>query len=357
MNCKVQLVTTTSSIEGWSIEKYFGIVTYQLVIGANIFRDVFSSFRDIFGGSARGYQKDLQNMEEIALDNLKKKAAQLGGNLILGLRLDFDEVSGGGKSMFMLSASGTTAFGKPIKGQTVEEKNELIPFDKLDFEIEREQLKEKVLSDSYSIENKEQIEDLLEFRIDALDKLILYIENYSSYYEEDKELIGEYFNNISKDSINNFLRSDLFLKINKETFKKFIDLLDTTDWFDYDVIFTLLKNDSPIANQRVLYLLEFENNYYSKDDISKLAHLIELIKNAYQKYPIIESSKGMLGKEKEKWECLNCGTKNPKESIVCSKFECQANVYGIPHNEINPDSINKTIEIKIKKIKQMLDVT
>ncbi len=82
MSNKIQLVTTTSSIEGWSIEKYYGVVTYQLVIGANIFRDVFSSFRDIFGGAAKGYQKDLQNMEEIALANLKKKASQLGANLI-----------------------------------------------------------------------------------------------------------------------------------------------------------------------------------------------------------------------------------------------------------------------------------
>lgn len=357
MNSKIQLVTTTSSIEGWSIEKYFGIVTYQLVIGANIFRDAFASFRDIFGGSARGYQKDLQNMEDIALDNLKKKAAQLGGNLILGLRLDFDEVSGGGKSMFMLSASGTSAFGKPITGQTIEDKNELIPFDKLDFEIEREQLKEKVLSDSYSIDNKGQIEELLEYKIDALDKLISYIGNYAPYYDDNKELIAEYFNNISNESINALLKSDLFLEINKETFNKLIGLLDASDWFDYDVIFTLLKNDSPIANQRVLYLLEFENNYYSIEDISKLTHLIELIKNAFQKYPIIELSKGMLGKEKEKWTCLNCGTKNSKASTLCSKFECQANIYGIPYNKINPVTLIRTMEIKINKIKEILEVT
>jgi len=357
MNSKVQLVTTTSSIEGWSIEKYFGIVTYQLVIGANIFRDVFSSFRDIFGGAARGYQKDLQNMEEIALDNLKKKASQLGGNLILGLRLDFDEVSGGGKSMFMLSASGTAAFGKPDKEQTIVEQNELIPFDKLDFEIEKERLKEKVFSDSYSIQRKKEIEELLEYKIDAIEKVILYIENYSLYYEESKELITEYFNNVSKESINNFIKSSLFLSINKETFKNLIGLLETTDWFDYDVIFTLLKSDNPIANNRTLYLMEFENNYYSKDDIKKLTDIIDLMQNTYQRYPIIQSLKGMLGKEKEKWECLNCGTKNPKESTECSKYECQANVYGIPYNKINPERLKKSLSIKINKLKQMLKIT
>lgn len=69
MNNKIKVITTTPSIEGWTIEKYYGVVTYQLVIGANIFRDIFASFRDVFGGSVKGYQKDLQNMEQIALDN------------------------------------------------------------------------------------------------------------------------------------------------------------------------------------------------------------------------------------------------------------------------------------------------
>jgi uncharacterized protein YbjQ (UPF0145 family) len=357
MNDKIKLVTTTSSIEGWSVQKYYGVVTYQLVIGANIFRDVFSSFRDIFGGTAKGYQKDLQNMEEIALDNLKKKASHLGANLILGLRLDFDEVSGGGKSMFMLSVSGTAAFGIADKAESVEEKNELISFDKLDFEIEREQLKEKVFADTYSIQSTKEIENLLEYKIDAIEKVISYIENYPAYYDQSKELITEYFNNVSKESINNFLMSNLFLSINKETFERLIELLETTDWFDYEVIFSLLKKDNPIANVRTLYLLEFENNYYSKDDIAKLSQLIELIQNAYQKYPIIQSSKGMLGKEKEKWECLNCGTKNPKESNTCSKFECQANIYGIPRNKINPERLKKSLSIKINKLKQMLNVT
>ncbi len=260
MSNKIQLVTTTSSIEGWSIEKYYGVVTYQLVIGANIFRDVFSSFRDIFGGAAKGYQKDLQNMEEIALANLKKKASQLGANLILGLRLDFDEVSGGGKSMFMLSASGTAAFGRTDNEQTFEEQNELIPSDKLNYEIERERLKEKVFSDSFSIQYAKQIEPLLEYKIDAVEKVVSYIDNHLAYFDESKDLLTEYFLNVSKESINNFLCSDLLLSIQKETFIKIVDILEIVHWFNYDVLFSLLKSDNPKANMSALYLLKFEND-------------------------------------------------------------------------------------------------
>src|SRR5690606_16525890 len=154
-----QLLSTTSSIEGWSIEKYYGIVTYQLVIGANLFRDVFSSFRDIFGGFVKGYQKDLQNMENIAISNLKKNATKLGANLILGLRLDFDEVSGGNKSMFMLSVSGTAALGFPNTKQKVKTESEFISLDELDYEIEKDNLNKLIHTDNYLIESPEQIEE------------------------------------------------------------------------------------------------------------------------------------------------------------------------------------------------------
>ena len=44
------LATTTPTIEGKRITKYYGIVTGETIIGANLFRDFFASIRDIVGG-------------------------------------------------------------------------------------------------------------------------------------------------------------------------------------------------------------------------------------------------------------------------------------------------------------------
>ena len=44
------IVTTTPSIEGKRIERYYGIVSGETIIGANMFRDLFASIRDIVGG-------------------------------------------------------------------------------------------------------------------------------------------------------------------------------------------------------------------------------------------------------------------------------------------------------------------
>ena len=43
-------VTTTPTIEGHPIQEYCGIVTGEVIVGANLFRDLFASVRDIVGG-------------------------------------------------------------------------------------------------------------------------------------------------------------------------------------------------------------------------------------------------------------------------------------------------------------------
>ncbi len=42
-----------------------------------------------------------------AIEQIKLAAYEIGANCILGLRIDMDEISGKGKSMFMLTAIGT----------------------------------------------------------------------------------------------------------------------------------------------------------------------------------------------------------------------------------------------------------
>jgi hypothetical protein len=49
------IVTTTDGIDDRSIAAYLGIVTGEAVVGANIFRDMFASIRDVVGGRSGSY--------------------------------------------------------------------------------------------------------------------------------------------------------------------------------------------------------------------------------------------------------------------------------------------------------------
>jgi uncharacterized protein YbjQ (UPF0145 family) len=100
------IVTTTNSVEGRRIVRYHGIVTGQAIMGANIFRDLFASIRDIVGGRAGSYEKVLKQGRDEAMQEIQDEARRLGANAIIGIDLDYGAM-GSGESMLMISVSGT----------------------------------------------------------------------------------------------------------------------------------------------------------------------------------------------------------------------------------------------------------
>jgi len=101
------LVTTTPNVEGKEIGQYYGLVTGEAILGANIFKDFFASIRDIVGGRAEAYEQELQKAKDIALSEMTAKAQGLGANAVIGVDLDYETISMGNSNMLMVSASGT----------------------------------------------------------------------------------------------------------------------------------------------------------------------------------------------------------------------------------------------------------
>ena len=102
------LIVTTPNIEGKKIVKYFGLVSGEAILGANIFKDFFAGIRDIVGGRSAAYEKELRQAKEIAVAEMKEQAEALGGNAVIGVDLDYETISiGQAGGMLMVSASGT----------------------------------------------------------------------------------------------------------------------------------------------------------------------------------------------------------------------------------------------------------
>jgi len=102
------LVLTTPSIEGKKIVKYLGLVSGEAILGANIFKDFFAGIRDIVGGRSAAYEKELRQAKEIALEEMKNEARAMGGNAVVGVDLDYENIQVGQTGgMLMVSASGT----------------------------------------------------------------------------------------------------------------------------------------------------------------------------------------------------------------------------------------------------------
>lgn len=100
------IITTTQGIDGRPVRRYCGIVTGEVIIGANLFRDLFAGVRDIVGGRSGAYEQVLGRAREEALVELRAQAVKLSANAVIGVDLDY-EVLGANGSMLMVSATGT----------------------------------------------------------------------------------------------------------------------------------------------------------------------------------------------------------------------------------------------------------
>jgi uncharacterized protein YbjQ (UPF0145 family) len=100
------IISTTPSLEGKRIKQYLGVVTGEAILGANVFRDLFASIRDVIGGRAAAYESELRKARDIALGELEQTAKDMGANAVIGVDLDYETVGGQG-TMLMVSVSGT----------------------------------------------------------------------------------------------------------------------------------------------------------------------------------------------------------------------------------------------------------
>ena len=100
------IFSTTSSLEGKTINQYLGIVSGEVILGANIFKDLFAGIRDIVGGRSGAYEKSLQDARSAAFTEIKEKAEKLGANAVVGIDIDYETI-GTNSSMLMVSVTGT----------------------------------------------------------------------------------------------------------------------------------------------------------------------------------------------------------------------------------------------------------
>ena len=91
---------------GAQVAQFLGLVNGEAIIGANIFRDMFSSVRDVVGGRAGGYERALSSARDAAVEGLIDAAKELGANGVIGIDFDY-EVLGEANGMMLVSVTGT----------------------------------------------------------------------------------------------------------------------------------------------------------------------------------------------------------------------------------------------------------
>ena len=101
------IILTTESAHDLHIAERLEIISAECVLGMNIFNDIGAAVRDLVGGRNQTFQTKLREARKTVLDELKREAHSLGADAVVAVDLDYSEISGGGKSMLFVVATGT----------------------------------------------------------------------------------------------------------------------------------------------------------------------------------------------------------------------------------------------------------
>lgn len=105
------LITTSNNIDGQDIVMYKDIVFGEAIHGVNFLKDFGAGVRNVFGGRAKGYEKDLIQARAEALQEMQDRAYDLGANAIIGISFDY-QILGTENNMLMVTCQGTAVIAK-----------------------------------------------------------------------------------------------------------------------------------------------------------------------------------------------------------------------------------------------------
>ncbi len=77
------LMATTTIVGGRPVREYLGIVTGEVIVGANIIKDFLDSIRDNVEESRRESEKKLSDARKTALDEAAQEALSLGADAVI----------------------------------------------------------------------------------------------------------------------------------------------------------------------------------------------------------------------------------------------------------------------------------
>ena len=91
----LQLVTTSTHLEGYRIVKQLGIVRGITVRSRSVFGNIAGGFLAIFGGKNSIYTELCEKTREEAYSLMMQHAGVLGANAVINMRYDANEVMAG----------------------------------------------------------------------------------------------------------------------------------------------------------------------------------------------------------------------------------------------------------------------
>lgn len=356
------LVITSSTIDGIKIRKYLKPVSAHIVAGTNLFSDFMGGLTDVFGGRSQAYQKQLASLYNEAIERIKYSAYELGANCVIGLSIDMDEISGKGKSMFMLTAVGTAVVLEDIaKDQPADKQGRLenVGIEKINTLKTKNQIIERstkgkleLSEENWEFITANQVHEVFPFVLHRYQYRVINENDYNtadsvSFFSLFEGYVGslpdDYKAKLLYDAIREESNSAVILRLSK--------LIKELNLYDFEKSDELLRSEHFANQKKGLRLVTYDKPFYNNQDLMELKSAISYIENNFKERGTKTHKKQLLSKEKEVWVC-ECGKTNDLTEF-CSG--CQQDIYGFKESEINPIEAIRYLSEKSQLIAEFIN--
>lgn len=363
-NPKDVLVITTSSVDGLKIKRYLKPVSAHIVAGTNLFSDFLGGMTDIFGGRSQTYQKQLISLYSEAIERVKFAAYEIGANCIVGLNIDMDEISGKGKSMFMLTAIGTAVIlEKEVTEKTSlpksDEKFENVGVDRINVLRNKKAIIEKANSaaltlndDVWSFITSNQVDEVFPFLLKKFSTALVNDQTNPGTSESFYKLFVGYIDALPEDKKLDILYNGIKKEENEQIAFKLSLIIKELNLFDFNRSMELLQSDDFRTQKRGVRVVTYDKPFYNKEDKQDLQTIRDFIRNTFGERGTRTTKKQLLSsKEKEVWTC-ECGKTNDM-GAYCSG--CSQDIYGFKEYEVKPQAAENYIQQKTDLISEFVE--
>lgn len=349
------LITTTNAIEGVPIVEYKGVITANIVMGVNFLKDFVASFSDFFGGTSGKYRKEMDRAYYLAMEILEDKAIAQKANAVVGVKVDYDEISGGGKSMLMVSISGTAVVAQTT---SKEERaiSETISGDTLNRLYLIETYKEQINGGNGNWFPKQKDWDV--FNKESMTELIpllfpLYIsaklnnpKSPNIIYENTITNFPTFLEQIEFDDACSIIYGDWSDDI--KVHKIIVELIISNHLFNPEYVVNKLPS---IDKHLAVKLLTADKNTYSVEDLVPLKKIVDYFDNLPDTGHIEEDKGGLLKKGGTVMICERGHKTSVEKGEYCQDEYCGINIKGITAEEVD---IIKEFKKKVQILSSVL---
>ncbi len=329
------IITTTSNIPNTEIIEIISVVHNRVVLGTNLFSDISAGFSDIFGGKNIAYEKRLAQITNQAIGGLQEKAKKQKADALVDLKIDVDEISGNGKSMFVVSAIATA-----VKLNKQVSQIDVTDLDTINQIITKHKILKSIKDEKFSPHT-----DWIELQIvnyelpEIFDAYLKWISSSSLKPQNWKDLFATYISNLNSEELfDNTI--EYFSKENRtENENTSLEIIFKYIVIDYTKILQILEGKENIDQKRLcLNILYYYNKSYSKNDFLLVEKVLSKVIEVFPKTSTEEIGTGLLSKGSVYWRC-QCGAKNDSQyNTPCEK--CKMDEYG---NPVQTRKVNQVI--------------